>query len=72
MLNQYVTNAKCLMSRADPVIRGLLRPHLAKLQAEVGGKSGITIKRSTEAIHETWETGLTTRPTGRRKKLRDD
>lgn len=82
--------------------------HLAKLQAEAGGKSRITMRVDTdvlatfkaraemiggnyqtlmndalkqfaqglrlsdvvrEAIHETWETCLTTRSTGRGKKL---
>jgi uncharacterized protein (DUF4415 family) len=85
-------------------------PHLAKLQAEAGGKSRITMRVDNdvlatfkaraemvggnyqtlmndalkqfaqglrlsdvvrEAIHETWETCLTTRSTGRGKKLRD-
>jgi uncharacterized protein (DUF4415 family) len=84
-------------------------PHLAKLQAETGGKSRITMRVDNdvlatfkaraemiggnyqtlmndalkqfaqgmrlsdvvrEAIHETWETCLTTRSTGRAKKLR--
>lgn len=84
-------------------------PHLAKLQAEAGGKSRITmrvdndvlatfkaraemiggnyqtlmndaLKQFTqglklsdvvrEAIHETWETSLTTRSAGRGKKIR--
>jgi uncharacterized protein (DUF4415 family) len=84
-------------------------PHLAKLQAEAGGKSRITMRVDNdvlatfkaraemiggnyqtlmndalkqfaqgfklsevvrEAIHETWETCLTTRSTGRGKKLR--
>ena len=84
-------------------------PHLAKLQAETGGKSRITMRVDNEvlatfkaraemiggnyqtmmndalkqftqglklsdvvreAIHETWETCLTTRPTGRGKKPR--
>src|ERR1035437_5588854 len=84
-------------------------PHLAKLQAETGGKSRITMRVDNdvlatfkvraemvggnyqtlmnealkqfasglklsdvvrEAIHETWETCLTTRSTGRGKKLR--
>lgn len=37
-------------------------PHLAKLQAETGGKSG--------TIHETLETCLPIRSTGRAKKQR--
>jgi len=84
-------------------------PHLAKLQAEAGGKSRITMRVDNdvlatfkaraemtggnyqtlmndalkqfaqglrlsdvvrEAIHETWETCLTTHSTGRGKKLR--
>ena len=84
-------------------------PHLAKLQAETGGKSRITMRVDNEvlanfkaraemiggnyqtmmndalkqfiqglklsdvvreAIHETWETSLTTRSTDRGKKLR--
>jgi uncharacterized protein (DUF4415 family) len=84
-------------------------PHLARLQAEAGGKSRITMRVDNdvlatfkaraemlggnyqtlmndalrqfaqglrlsdvvrEAIHETWETCLTTRSTGRGKKLR--
>jgi uncharacterized protein (DUF4415 family) len=84
-------------------------PHLAKLQAETGGKSRITMRVDNdvlatfkaraemiggnyqtlmndalkqfaqglkltdvvrEAIHETWETSLTTRSTSRGKKLR--
>ena len=84
-------------------------PHLAKLQAEAGGKSRITMRVDNdvlaafkvraemiggnyqtlmndalrqfsqglqltdvvrEAIHETWETCLATRSTGRGKKLR--
>jgi len=84
-------------------------PHLAKLQAETGGKSRITMRVDNEvlatfkaraeivggnyqtmmndalkqfaqglrlsdvvreAIHETWETSMTSRSTGRGKKLR--
>ena len=84
-------------------------PHLAKLQAEMGGKSRITMRVDNdvlatfkaraemlggnyqtlmndalkqfaqglrlsdvvrEAIHETWETSLNTRPTGSGKKHR--
>jgi hypothetical protein len=84
-------------------------PHLAKLQAEAGGKSRITMRVDNdvlvtfkaraemiggnyqtlmndaltqfvkglrlsdvvrEAIHETWEASLTTRSSGRGKKLR--
>lgn len=84
-------------------------PHLAKLQADAGGKSRITMRVDSdvlaifkaraemiggnyqtmmndalkqfaqglrlsdvvrEAIHETWETCLTTRSTGRGKKFR--
>jgi len=93
---------------AKPVVD---TPHLAKLQAEAGGKSRITMRVDNdvlatfkaraemlggnyqtlmndalkqfaqglrlsdmvrEAIHETWETSLSKRSTGRGKKLRAD
>jgi hypothetical protein len=59
-------------------------PHLAKLQAETGGKYQTLMNEALkqfsqglnladvvrEVIHETLETCLTTRSTGRSKKLR--
>jgi len=104
--NMYDTYQDIDFTDAKPVSA---TPHLAKLQAEAGGKSRITMRVDNEvlatfkaraemiggnyqtlmndalkqfaqglrlsdvvreAIHETWETCLTTRSAGRGKKLR--